>query len=377
MDATPPQMPTKGARKTMLCILHLPPPHHGAAAVGELIRTSTRIHAAADMHFLNLSTSTTGEDIGRLSLRKISQIVQLYRRVAQRLRQLQPDAVYLTLSSHGFGFLKDYPILWLAKRLKVPVYLHFHNKGVARYADKWPYRLLYPKAFRDTTVLLLGEALYDDVQRFVRPEQVRYLPNGIPQPELPADSLPKTPRIRPEDPFQLLFLSNLFQFKGPLLLLDALALLAAKGLPIHAHFMGKAGDISEAAFTAAIAERQLTEHVTYHGACYGEEKYRIFAAMDLLVHPTSDDCQPLVILEAFALGIPVLSTAVGAIPSMLHEGNGRIVAQNAAEIAAEIENLSKNPELCANLGRQAKMDFEKRYTIPIFEDNFLKSLRLP
>jgi hypothetical protein len=49
----------------ILFILHYPPPVHGAAVIGGYIKESVVINQAFNCSFINLSTSSTVEEIGK------------------------------------------------------------------------------------------------------------------------------------------------------------------------------------------------------------------------------------------------------------------------------------------------------------------------
>ena len=44
-----------------------------------------------------------------------------------------------------------------------------------------------------------------------------------------------------------------------------------------------------------------------------------------MIYPSRDDCFPLTILEALSAGVYVLGSSVGAIPSLLDEGKGKVL----------------------------------------------------
>lgn len=127
--------------------------------------------------------------------------------------------------------------------------------------------------------------------------------------------------------FHFLSISNLNSSKGTFVLLDAAELLLKQTSDFHVHFVGApTAEISEGRMQEEIANRGLQKVVTYHGRQYGEDKEQRFAEADCFVHPTLDDCFPLVILEAMQHSLPVIATPVGAIPDMVIDGETGILA---------------------------------------------------
>lgn len=117
--------------------------------------------------------------------------------------------------------------------------------------------------------------------------------------------------------------------------------------------------------------------MTYHGRQYNQDKENRFSEAEALVHPTLNDCFPLVLLEAMQHSLPVISTPVGAIPDMVADGdNGFLVPKNnPAALAEAMEKLIFNPQLARNMGMRGHERFMKNYTAHQFETNLLNILQ--
>lgn len=174
-----------------------------------------------------------------------------------------------------------------------------------------------------------------------------------------------------------LSISNLNISKGTFVLLDAAALLLQRTTDFHVHFVGApTAEISTERMLQEIAKRGLQEVVTYHERLYGVDKEVRFVEADCFVHPTLDDCFPLVILEAMQHLLPVISTPVGAIPDMVFDGeSGEIVPANDAQAVADrMFAFIRQPELATKMGMSGKQRYEKLFTSSHFEENLLSIL---
>jgi glycosyltransferase involved in cell wall biosynthesis len=110
-------------------------------------------------------------------------------------------------------------------------------------------------------------------------------------------------------------------------------------------------------------ERQLRElaaslqlrHVTFLGRVAPESMPQHYRAADIYVQTPSIDNMPLSVLEAFASGLPVVSTNVGGVPTILQHGrHGLLAADNDDEgIAARLLDLLANPERARELASAA------------------------
>lgn len=170
--------------------------------------------------------------------------------------------------------------------------------------------------------------------------------------------------------FHFLSISNLNTSKGTFVLLDAAALLLQQTTDFHVHFVGApTAEISAERMYQEIEKRGLQEVVTYHGKQYGEDKEARFAEADCFVHPTLDDCFPLVILEAMQHSLPVIATPVGAIPDMVMEGEtGMLIPENdTVELAASMMSLMQVRLSATELGRQGHTHLLERFTKVVFE----------
>lgn len=379
----------------ILFILHLPPPVHGAAMVGQTIKESPFINEAFDCQYINLGLSPSIDAIGKNGIGKVSGYFSLFRQVVHQLIRFKPKVCYLTMQVYGIGFYKDLPVAILARMFGAKVVYHFHNKGVSTRQHLFLDNLLYRLAFKNADVILLSKYLYPDIQKYVPENSVHYCANGIPdkvpEPEVHAFNSPHRPFApSPHRPFascgstykssplkktEVLFLSNLIESKGVYVLLEACKALQKKSLNFHCTFVGGIGDITEQQFLDKVKQSGLENFVTYAGKKYGSEKEEEFEKADIFVHPSFNDCFPLVLLEAMQHSLPVVSTFEGAIPELVEDGiNGFLVQQKDANALAEkLEILVNNPELRMQMGKAGRARYETRYTLPVFE-NRLKDI---
>ena len=360
------------AKKNILFILHVPPPVHGSSIVGGFIKESTLINNTFNSKYINLGTSKSIDEIGKNGLAKLVIYFKIILQVVKQLMVFKPDLVYLAMTAKGVAFYKDLVMALLAKLFGVQLVIHFHNKGVSQYKNKWLDNFLYKIVFNNTKVILLSTYLYNDIKTYVKEKDVYYCPNGIPEVELDRNT-----KFDKNNVVKLLFLSNLMESKGVYILLEALHILKQKGIQFSCNFAGGVGDVSEVDFKATVKSLQLQSHVSYRGKKFGNEKAVIFTQADIFIHPSYSDCFPLVLLEALQFGLPLISTYEGAIPEIVEEGiTGFLVPQKDVQaLAHKLEILIKNPQLRIEMGNAARAKYEKYYTLEHFENNFVHCLK--
>lgn len=365
----------------ILFVMHMPPPVHGASMVGQFIHDSRLINSSFDCHYVNMAVATRLEDIGKGGWHKIKGIWHKLMEVKRLVREVKPDLVYITPNSAGAPFYKDFVTVLMLKLLHQRIVMHFHNKGVATKQNHWLDNRLYKVFFKDSKLILLADALYEDVKKYVRREDVFVCPNAIPKISM-ADVTEgkKMPHI--------LWLTNIMRTKGLMEFVSALRTLKERGLTFHVDFVGGlTKEISGEEFDAVLTTMGLDDYCSYHGPKYGDEKYVYFKNADIFVLPSYTEAFPVSILEALQFGLPVVASNVGGVSAEVEDGiNGYLIGgrkpimlntfrPDAEEIADRMESLLKNDGLRKRMGKAGRDKFEREFTLDVFERRFTAILK--
>ena len=356
----------------LLCLMHLPPPVHGVTLVNQRIATSAAVADRIELDVLPLRFAPSVDELGRISARKLLRAAATGLALAGRLVARRPDAVYLTMSPHGGALVRDCAYAAIARLAGVPRIYHLHAQGVAdAFRSGWR-RRLGRWVFDGAWVIHVGRQLIDETSGLADAARVAVVENGVPD-RNPAGALAGSGRAVP----RVLFLSNMIADKGPLVLVEALAVLQRRGVAFEATFAGARSDgrtVDE--FHAAVARHGLGERVRYVGPAFGAEKEALFATHDLFALPTARDTFGLVLLEAMQHGLPVVTTTVGAIPEVVVEGEtGFLVPPGDVEaLADQIERLATQPGLRRRLGSAGRERYRERFTLEAFERRLVAAL---
>lgn len=358
-------------KRRILFILHLPPPVHGAAMVGKYIQDSKIINNTFDCRYVNLSIAASLEDIEQVGIKKLFNFIKLLWTIRKEVKAFRPDLVYVTPNTKDAPFYKDCTVVEWLKLLGCHVVAHFHNKGVSLRQHRWLDDKLYTLFFKNMKVILLAEALYADMAKYVDRKDVFICPNGIP------DIFGQTAiKKQKKDTAHILFLSNLIESKGVLVLLEALQILKIRGLSFICDVVGgETAEIDAKRFVAEVSRRDLTDLVIYHGSKYGEEKNVFFQIADVFAFPTFYDkeCFPLVLLEAMQQGVPCISTNEGGISAIIEDGvTGFIIPKHqASPLTDSFERLIADEMLRKKMGAAGRMRFEREFTLATFEKRLI------
>lgn len=170
---------------------------------------------------------------------------------------------------------------------------------------------------------------------------------------------------------QGLFLGQIDVHKGIPILLQALSKMLAGSLPddFRFAFAGAGPLVQEVrAFCAANPTR-----CRYHGVVRGEAKAALLAASSFLVLPSIwHDNFPLVILEAFSNGLPVIGARRGGIPEIIdHEINGQVVSPEPTPLAEAMSVYATSSVVRQQHG-EAALAKARQYSFERHIDSFVE-----
>lgn len=133
-----------------------------------------------------------------------------------------------------------------------------------------------------------------------------------------------------QKPLQIVCIGTLHEVKGQTHLIEACQILKEMGAVFSCHFIGDGPDLAELSRQAN--EAGLSEQVIFHGRLDQPEIIQFLHQADLLVAPSvpSKDGRregiPVVLMEAMACGLPVVSSRLSGIPEIVDDGvNGFLV----------------------------------------------------
>ena len=369
----------KEKKPHILFVGTLPPPVHGSAVVSQQIKDSKFINDAFDCDWINLGTSRSMDEIGKKTLAKPFRLLGALCKEFWCLLTRHYDFCYLAITCHGAGFLKDSPFILMAKLFRKKIVIHQHNKGMANDVVRWPYRWLLPLCYKNAKVILLSWYLYPDIEKVVKKENVFICPNGIKVAELPVQGSRFKVQDSPESNRvpRLLFLSNLIESKGVLVLLDALKILKDKGYSFICDFVGgETKEIDAMRFAEEVEKRGLNEIAIYQGRKYGEEKEKAFEQSDVFVLPTMNDCFPLVLLEAMEHKLPCVTTRMGGIEDIVEDGVNGLLSElnNPVSLADCIGKLITDGNLRRKMGEEGFSKLNDMFTNERFEQRMAQIL---
>lgn len=272
------------------------------------------------------------------------------------------DVVHVFSASYTSFLLAPVPAFLIAKLLGKPVVMnyrsgeapdHLQHSAVARWILRRADRNAVPSRFLEG--VFAGFGIGSTV-----------VPNVIALDRFPFRA--RTP-LRP----RLLSTRNLEPLYNVACTLRAFAVVQARHPEASLTLVGAGSE--EAALRRLAGDLRL-RHVTFAGRVSPDAIARYYADHDIYIQSPNIDNMPASIIEAFASGLPVVSTEAGGIPAILTHGTHGLLARvnDAEALAGHVLHMLAHPEDAARLADSAFRTV-RRCTWPNVRDQWVRLYR--
>lgn len=280
------------------------------------------------------------------------------------------DILHINVAADGSAIRKAF-LARFARGLGIPYVVHLHG---SRFQEFWPsasprVRMWVDRLFAESSaVIVLGKVWSDLVLAHVPQVQSRII--ILPNATLPADFACDAPS---NGSVRISFLGELGSRKGTPQLVEALGRLNGD-LDWTATIAGN-GKIQET--KARVEQLGIADRVKVPGWLDAEATKRVLRGSDVFVLPSFAENLPMSILEAFAYGLAVVATPVGAVADVIIDGtNGLLVPTGDVDaLASALRRLIVDHRLRVALGVAAKADHASKYEIGVYVPRLIEIWR--
>lgn len=271
--------------------------------------------------------------------------------------------------AHSHEFTMAVYGAWAARRAGIPHLITMH--GSRYYAGRLRRRIAMRLAVQvSSAVVAVSRTLSQHLARdlSIRPSRIVTIPNGVRRPLTDAPSTLRAELELQSGDQLVVAVGNLYPVKGHAVLLEALALLAARFPHLHVAIAGR-GEL-ERSLRRRAEELQVSDR--FHLLGLRADIANVLAGADVFVLPSLSEGVPLALLEAMLTAKPVVASAVGDVPTVLDGGRaGLLVApSDAAALAARLEELLSHPTRARALSAAAQARATTAYTFDVMMDAY-------
>jgi glycosyltransferase involved in cell wall biosynthesis len=285
--------------------------------------------------------------------------ILLNRGLTSALRKASPDAILCG----GYNYVASWQSLFWARRHNVPFLLWVESTTRDLRSGFGLVKFLKAKFMHQCAAFVVpGKASFDYVMGHGAPEESIFTaPNAVDteffaeRSEVVRKDAAAHRRMLPLPSRFFLFVGRLVRDKGVFDLLEAYRLLAPElRAEIGLVFLGD-GEARPQLERQAKAIAPGT--VVFPGFAQREQLASYYAVAETFVFPTHTDPWGLVVNEAMACGLPVISSSVaGCVADLVDDRwNGRLVtAQDRQQLTDAMEELANNPEMRSRMGERSR-----------------------
>jgi glycosyltransferase involved in cell wall biosynthesis len=250
--------------------------------------------------------------------------------------------------------------IWAARRSSVPVVSTIRQ-------NLHPIRIRQYQLNRAECVIALSKQTRDIlIEEGVPPERAHVIPSGIDIDWVTAESNGTGVRgclgIPLEAPV-IGCLANVLEIKGQDILISAFAEVAKSCPAAHLLLVGR--DTSSFGVQMHALASQLGIGARTHFVGFQADVRGYIAAMNLVVLSSRSEGLPVALLEAMALGLPVLASAVGGIPELIVHGvtGGLVEPEDPSALREAMLDYLAHPQPWIEQGKRGRERVQHSYSI--------------
>ena len=246
-------------------------------------------------------------------------------------------------------------LMSIAKLLGKKTISHFHSYSLES-TIRSPYRYLYDYLFNNSNlVIVLSEywrkALVEELG--LDEKKVRILYNPCPQVE-PVTRIKDGKVVVKPNNKEILYAGTVYHRKGYDDMIRAFAKVAPQHRDWKIVFAGN-GEIEQG--KALAAELGIADQTVFLGWVSGDDKDAAFRHATVFCLPSYAEGFPMGVLDAWAYGLPVITTPVGGIPDIAIDGKNMLLFNpgDIDALATQMEKMISNDNLRHSIAAESSL----------------------
>lgn len=229
----------------------------------------------------------------------------------------KPDLVHIH-SSFGPSFYRKLPFIYMASLAKTPIVNHIHGADFDEFytnASDKKKKLIQKTYDKCSKLIALSGEWKERLQNIVSEDKIEIIENYSIIHETSYQS-----RIIRKSNNQVLFLGELGHRKGCYDIPAVIEKVSEEIPNVLFVLCGSGSEEDEKAIKSLIEEKKVEKNVLFPGWVRDRKKDEFLNSADVFFLPSYNEGMPMSILDAMGYGLPVVSTKVGGIPRIVHDG---------------------------------------------------------
>jgi colanic acid/amylovoran biosynthesis glycosyltransferase len=178
--------------------------------------------------------------------------------------------------------------------------------------------------------------------------------------------------------------SGFVEKKGLITLIRAIQELVRSNIPVECLVIGDDVQGRREKYEREVKASGLSAHVTFIGAIKQSELSKIYESCHAFVLPCIEDAEgkmdgiPVSLMEAMAVGLPVISTHLSGIPELIQHGRHGLLAEPSdfQSLFIQLKELCDNPEHINKMAYAARNRIENQFNITSIAHELIQTLKL-
>ena len=244
-------------------------------------------------------------------------------------------------------------VILLAKYLRLNCIPVFRGGNLSNRYEK--NKRLFNYLYRDSIIICPSSFIGDYFKK--EGFKIQVVPNYI---DLSNYNFKLRENFRPK----LLWVRSLHKIYNPTMAIDVLAEIIKKYPDAELCMVGPSKDDSLYKIKRKVEKLNLQNNIIITGGLSKDRWIELSEKYDIFINTTNFDNQPVTLIEAMALGMPVVSTnAGGIIKLIIHKENGLLVdKEDAINMVSYINRLIEDSNLGLNISKNARLHVEKLHS---------------
>ncbi len=289
------------------------------------------------------TNSRRGHAAGYLKLLKALALIPFYRMKGYNIVHAHGGS--------GKSFVRKRIVLKWASAFGFKTVFHCHGGGFADYSRETGVENMRRMLSDYDALVCLSESWRKYFSTKLGCKDAVVIENIVERPGVIAEKA----AFKAGETLKLLFLGKICREKGIFELVEALAVLRNRNIPVSLTVGGIGPE--EESMRSAAEQAGISTAISYVGWVEGHKKDELMRTHHVMILPSYIEGMPISLLEAGAHGMPSVATDVGAVSEIVNNGiSGTIIPVGDSDaLAAAIEEYASDPRLLADRGREATL----------------------